>query len=81
MAISRGQMKEQIMQGRAKKPVRKAGPKGFQKRPSKPTKSARTAVSADMAKSMMKEMSEAQQKRAILQMLQGKTPAFMKKLK
>ena len=64
-----------------KKPVRKAGPRGFQKKPSKPTKSARTTVSESMAKGMMKEMSEAQQKRAILQMLQGKTPAFMKKLK
>jgi len=72
------------MEGRAKKPVRRAGPRGFQKKPSKPskpTKSARTAVSAARAKGMMKEMSEAQQKRAILQMLQGKTPAFMKKLK
>ena len=74
-------MKEQIMEGRAKKPVRKAGPRGFQKKPSKPTKSARTAVSESMARSKLKEMSEAQQKRAILQMLQGKTPAFMKKLK
>ena len=76
MAISRGQMKEQIM----KKSTKKAGPRGFQKKTSS-TKSARTTMSADMAKSKMKEMSEAQQKRAILQMLQGKTPAFMKKLK
>ncbi len=74
MAISRGQMKEQIM----KKPMKKAGPKGFQKRPSKTT---RSGLTLNEAKSKMNEMSEAMQKRAILQMLQGKTPAFMKKLK
>ena len=61
-----------------KKPVKKAGPKGFQKRPSKTT---RSALTLNEAKSKMNEMSEAMQKRAILQMLQGKTPAFMKKLK
>ena len=58
--------------------VKKAGPKGFRKRPSKTT---RSTLTANEAKSKMKEMSEAQQKRAILEMLQGKTPAFMKKLK
>ena len=74
MAISRGQMKEQIM----KKPMKKAGPKGFRKKPSKTT---RSGLTLNEAKSKMNEMSEAMQKRAILQMLQGKTPAFMKKLK
>ena len=58
--------------------VRKAGAKGFRKRPSKTT---RSGLTLNEAKSKMNEMSEAMQKRAILQMLQGKTPAFMKKLK
>jgi len=78
MAISRGQMKEQIMQRPRKRPVKKAGPRGFQKKPSKVT---RSTITLDEAKSKMKGMSEAQRKSAILQMLQGKTPAFMKKLK
>jgi len=59
--------------------MKKAGPKGYQKKT--PSKTTRSGYTLNEAKSEMKKMSEAMQKRAILQMLQGKTPAFMKKLK